>query len=113
MQANFSKISMQADEDLRMVRLARGLRAVAATVIVGGIVIAAFDTAPPTERSTSRDATADPAGNSAISAPLVSPEPSTPASRKSEPALDRIERSMEHHSSAKTATAVSHLGRST
>lgn len=96
MQTNFSRISMRADEDLRMARLARGLRAVAATVIVGGIVIAAFDTAPPTERLTSRDAIAEPAGDSATGVPRISPERSAPSSREIEPDLERIEQSTEH-----------------
>jgi hypothetical protein len=96
MQTNFSRISMRADEDLRMVRLARGLRAVAATVIVGGIVIAAFDTTPTTERLTSRDVIADPAEDSATSVPRISPERSAPSLREIEPDLERIERSMEH-----------------
>lgn len=78
MQADFNRISIRTDEETRTVRLARGLRAVAATVIIGGIVIAAVDTVPTMERSTSRDDTAD------------------PASRELEPALERIERSMEH-----------------
>ena len=96
MQADFNRISIRTDEEMRNVRLARGLRAVAATVIIGGIVIAAFDTVPTTEREMSRDAIADPAGSSAIGVPRVSPELSAPASRKLEPPLERIERSMEH-----------------
>ncbi|HSQ10879.1 MAG TPA: hypothetical protein VLN25_09745 [Burkholderiaceae bacterium] len=77
-------------------RLARGLRAVAATVIIGGIAIAALDTTPTTELEISRDAIADPAGSPAIGAPL-SADPSAPASRELESPLERIERSMEHH----------------
>lgn len=79
MQADFRRISIRTDEEMRTVRLARGLRAVAATVIIGGIVIAAVDTVPTIERSTSRDDTAD------------------PALREIELAPERIERSMEHH----------------
>lgn len=96
MQADFRRISIRTDDEMRTVQMARGLRAVAATVIIGGIVIAALDTAPTTERETSRDAIADPAASSAIGIPLISPEPSAPASGELEPALERIERSMEH-----------------
>jgi hypothetical protein len=97
MQADFRKLSIRTDEEMRTMRLARGLRAVAATVIVGGIVIAAFDTVPTAERELSRDAIADPAGSPAIGAPLFSAARSAPASREVEPALERIERSTEHH----------------
>jgi hypothetical protein len=50
MQADFNRMSVRTDEELRTARLARGLRVVAATMIVGGIVIAALDTEPTTER---------------------------------------------------------------
>lgn len=96
MQTSIGRTSQQVDEDLRIVRLARGLRAVAATVIVGGIVIAAFDTVPTTERLTSHDAIADPAENAALSVPRSRPALSGPESREVEPAVERIERSMEH-----------------
>ena len=97
MQADFSRMSLQTDEERRTVWLARGLRAVAVTVIVGGIAIAALDTVPTTEREMSRDAMEDPAGSPAIGAPLFSALPSAPVSRELESLLERIERSMEHH----------------
>jgi hypothetical protein len=50
MRADFNRMSVRTDEELRTARLARGLRVVAATMIVGGIVIAALDTEPTTER---------------------------------------------------------------
>ena len=77
MQADSNKMSVRTDEEMHMLRLARGLRAVAATMIVGGIVIAALDTDPTTEREMSRDAIAD------------------PSSREKQPALERSERGME------------------
>ena len=85
---------MRTDEEMRTMRLARGLRAVAATVIVGGIVIAAL-------RHGSDGGARDVArchrrpGRS----PLASAQAHRvgPASREIEPALERIERSMEHH----------------
>ncbi len=101
MKADFSRIPMQTDEEMRAVRLARGLRAVAASVIIGGIVIAAFEADPTAERSTSRGAGVVAAEDSATGVPLASPTQvapvSVPASREIEPALERIERSMEHH----------------
>jgi hypothetical protein len=91
MQADFSRMSLRTQEEVRNARLARGLRAVAATVIIGGIVIAAFETTVP-ERPASPavlpvlgiGTTSDPAG-------LLAP-PSG-----SEPLLDRIDRTMEQH----------------
>ena len=50
MQADFNRMSVRTDEEMRTARLARGLRALAVTMIVGGIVIAALDTDPTTER---------------------------------------------------------------
>lgn len=69
----------------------------AATAIVGGIVIAALDTVPISEFEISRDAVTDPAGSPTIGAPLHRAALSAPAARESEPPLERIERSMEHH----------------
>lgn len=97
MQADFRRMSLRTDDEMRTIRLARGLRAVAATMIVGGIVIAAIDTAPTAEHEMSRVELAEPATNLANGAPLSSAEPSAPGSRESEPVLERIERSMEHH----------------
>jgi hypothetical protein len=86
---------------MRAIRLARGLRAVAASLIVGGIVIAAFDTAPTVGRSTPRDAGVDPVENHATGVPLVSPTQespvSAPAAQDDDPALSRVEKSMESH----------------
>ena len=73
MKADFSRIPMQTDEEMRAVRLARGLRAVAASVIIGGIVIAAFEADPTAERSTSRGAGVVAAEDSATGVPLASP----------------------------------------
>lgn len=91
MQADFNRMSLRSDEEMRNARLARGLRAVAATVIIGGIVIAAVETTAP-ERPASPAAlpvlgtgtASDPAG--------VKVPPSG-----SEPLLDRIDRTMEQH----------------
>jgi hypothetical protein len=97
MQADFSRMSIRTEEEMRTMRLARGLRAVAVTVVVGGIAIATHDAVPTTELEFLRNAMTDPAGSPAIGAPLFSAEPSASASRELEPVLERIERSMKHH----------------
>lgn len=91
MKADLNRMSLRTEEEMRNARLARGLRAVAATVIIGGIVIAAFETTVP-ERPTSP--TALPVlGTSTSSEPTgVMTPPSV-----SEPLLDRIDRTMEQH----------------
>ena len=91
MQADFSRMSVRTDEEMRTVRLARGLRAVAATMIVGGIVIAALERSD-TEREV-RDA--GDAG-SLRSVAAASTQRCRPGIAGDEPALERIERSMEH-----------------
>lgn len=82
------------EEAMRNVRLARGLRAVAATLVVGGIVLAAVDMrdAP---RSAPREAI-EPASEYATGMPRVSPE-ALPAPRADEPLLRQIDHAMEMH----------------
>jgi hypothetical protein len=117
MQADFTKISQQSEDEMRTVRLARGLRAVAASVIVGGIVIAAFEADPTAVDSTSRGAGGDAEENFATGVPPVSPTQasplSAPASREIEPVLERIERSMEHHGQTDSCEGCKPLSRST
>jgi hypothetical protein len=90
-----------SEEAMRNTRLARGLRAVAATLIVGGIVIAAFDTAPTAGRSTPQGTGVDPVESDATGVPLVNPTRespvSAPAAQDDDRALGRVEKSMESH----------------
>lgn len=88
-----------ADDTLQNTRLARGLRAVAATLIVGGIVIAAMETGAPESRTAPGD------GASSVIQPgaatgVVTPAAISPDARPAggaEPLLDRIDRAMEQH----------------
>jgi hypothetical protein len=89
-----------SEEAMRNARLARGLRAVAATVIVGGIVIAAFDSGLPSSRVAPGDGPIGPAGASGTAAPIVSPAadaPTSPPAVVDDPALGRLDRAMEQH----------------
>ena len=89
-----------SEEEMRNTRLARGLRAVAATVIVGGIVIAAFDSGLSSSRGSPGDAPIGQAGATGTAGPLGSPAPDAPTSRPSDaddPALGRLDRAMEQH----------------
>lgn len=80
------------DEELRNARMARGLRAVALSLVIGGIVLAALDTthAPRGEQRDAADAIVD----TATGVPLVSPT-SRPAG--DEPALRQVDHAMEGH----------------
>lgn len=88
------------EEEMRNTRLARGLRAVAATVIIGGIVIAAFDSGLSSSRVTPGDAPIGQAGATGTAAQLGSPAADAPTSRPADvddPGLGRLDRAMEQH----------------
>jgi hypothetical protein len=92
-----TKQSLQTDEQMLNARLARGLRAVAASVIVGGMVIAALDMAPQPSGSASGNEI-DRSSSSAI--PRVSPasdEGLMPSTGQEDPALKRADGSVENH----------------
>jgi hypothetical protein len=92
--------SYPSEEEMRNTRLARGLRAVAATVIVGGIVIAAFDNGLSSSRVAPGDGPIGQAGANDAAAPLVSPAadaPTSPPAVEDDPALGRLDRAMEQH----------------
>jgi hypothetical protein len=96
MHHDFRRAQLPSDDEIRNIRLARGLRAVAATMVVGGIVLAAFDTthAP---RNVPRDAS-EAVVDYATGIPLVSPAPDVaPASGADDPALRRVDHAMENH----------------
>jgi len=97
-QTNRSNYS--SEEEMRNTRLARGLRAVAATVVVGGIVIAAFDSGLSSSGVTPGDAPVGQAGATGTAAPLISPAADAPTSRPAvvdDPELGRLDRAMEPH----------------
>lgn len=88
-----------AEDTLQSTRLARGLRAVAATLIVGGIVIAALETGGPESRTAPGDG-ASSAIQPGAATGVVTPTAISPAARPAggaEPLLDRIDRAMEQH----------------
>lgn len=96
MRTHFSTTPGWSDEDLRLKRMAHGTRAVAAAVIVGGIVIAAFESTSAPDHA--RVLEAAPAasdftrGEPAAGAPNV-----VPAAGETDPALRRLDRAMESH----------------
>jgi hypothetical protein len=98
MHADLSKVPDPSEDDIRNARLARGLRAVAATVIVGGIVIAALDTTAPVPRNAPRDSI-DQVDSTASGVPLVSPaaDVAPRISGQEDPALQRVDKAMEQH----------------
>jgi hypothetical protein len=86
-------------DELRTLRLARGLRAVAASVIIGGIVIAALDTAPRPAQFVPHEVTPE-MDSGATAVPLPSgPSEAVPgnADSASEPVLQGANAAMEPH----------------
>lgn len=92
--------AMQSSEDtLQNTRLARGLRAVAATLIVGGIVIAALETGEPVSRAVPGDIPSSqiqPGGATGAAGPAAVSPAALPAGGV-EPMLERLDRTMEQH----------------
>ncbi len=89
-----------SEEEMRNTRLARGLRALAATVIVGGIVIAAFENGLSSSRVAPGGGPIGRAGATDTAAPLVSPAPDAPTAPPAivdDPSLSRLDRAMEQH----------------
>lgn len=70
-----------AEEEIRNARLARGLRALAATLIVGGIVIAALDNGIPSSRAKRGEAPVGQFNSDGRVAPRVGPAADVPAAR--------------------------------
>lgn len=96
MHHDFRRAQLPSDDEIRNIRLARGLRAVAATMVVGGIVLAAFDS-PHAPRSVPRDAS-EAVVDYATGIPLVSPASDiTPAGSADDPALRQVDHGMENH----------------
>lgn len=91
MRNQFGKFGDMTEDEARYLRLARGMRAVAATLIVGGIVIAAIDMAPSASLSSPDDAVG-PADSQATGLPLVNPATdSILAPGQEDPALKRVD----------------------
>ncbi len=92
-----TKQSFRTNEEILNARLVRVLRAVAASVIVGGMVIAALDMAPQPSGSPSADGIE---GSSSSAVPRVGPaseEGLMPATGQEDPALKRTDGAAEHH----------------
>jgi hypothetical protein len=89
---------LRSEEEIRNARLARGLRAVAATVIVGGIVIAALETQAPQSHPVPSAGLVEEnaSGLPAVPAELPAAAPAA-APAETDPALRRLDRAMEHH----------------
>ena len=98
MYSSMSQSTHPSEEAMRNTRLALGLRALAATVIVGGIVIAALDNGVPSNRAMPGGAPIGQVDLYGTAAPLVTPATEAPASRATgaeDPALGRIDKAME------------------
>lgn len=102
MRVDFSQFQSPSDDEIRYVRLARGMRAIAATFIVGGIVVAMFETAPPAPRARPTDATpedarayafVEPHEAMAIAAPAAR---AVAATRDTDSAQTRLDRGKDH-----------------
>jgi len=87
--------AVPTDEEMRNLRLARGLRAVAATLVIGGIVLAALDTSH--EAHSGRRDAADAIVDTATGVPLMGPTDTSPATGREDPALRQIDHAMENH----------------
>lgn len=95
-----SRSNDPSEEEMRNTRLARGLRALAATVIVGGILIAALDNGMSSSRVAPGDGPIERAGATDTAAPLDSPvadAPTAPPAIVDDPSLSRLDRAMEQH----------------
>ncbi len=99
MRADLSKFQPQSDDEIRYVRLARGMRAIAAALVVGGIVVATFETAPPPQRVRPTDATPEDARAYAVVEPHAAMATAAPAAqavvaaaRDTDPAHTRLDR---------------------
>jgi len=94
MRSHSSSGSYESEQAMRYVWLARGLRAVAAALVVGGIVLAAFDGDVPSLRISPFEA---PTGQRApgTTAPNATP-PASGAAGAAESDLNRVDRAMEY-----------------
>ncbi len=70
-----------SDDEIRYVRLARGLRAIAAALVVGGIVVATFEAAPPAQRVRPTDVTPEDARAYAFIEPHAAMATAAPAAQ--------------------------------
>ena len=99
MPVDHNEIALLSEESMRNRRLVRGLQAVVASVIVGGLGVVAVETMLPPGRSVTANAPAAPAP--ARSVPLAAPAgartDAAPAPAAGEPLLQRIEHSVTDH----------------
>jgi hypothetical protein len=103
MRIHLSRFQPQSDDENRYLRLARGMRAIAAAVVVVGIVVATFETAaPPTQRVRPTDATPEDARAYAVVEPHAAMATAAPAAqavvaaaRNVDPASARLDRDKE------------------
>ena len=96
MRAKLSTTPNWIDDDLRLKRMAHGTRAVAAAVIVGGIVIAAIESAPTSNRFHALDATSAATEISTGESAAGAAASAVPEAQESDPALQRVDQAVEH-----------------
>lgn len=99
MHSNYSEIALLSEEEARNTRLARSLRAVVASVIVGGIAVIIVETMLPASRSVAVNAPAisAPARNAPLVTPAATLPDAAPAPRDADPQLRRMEEGVIHH----------------
>jgi len=96
MRTDFINTRGWSEEDQRLKRMAHGTRAVAAAVIVGGIVMAAFESTPTPDRA--RAIEAAPASSSFTRGePVPGAASAVPAAGEIDPALRLLGHAMESH----------------
>jgi hypothetical protein len=102
MRVDLRRSHPSSDDEIRYVRLARGIRALAAALVVGGIVIAIFETAPPAQRDRPTDAAPEDARAYAFVEPYAAMAIAAPAAeavgaaRTVDPAQARLVRGNGH-----------------
>ena len=96
MRSKLSTTPNWSDDDLRLKRVAHGTRAVAAAVIVGGIVIAAIESAPTSNRFHALDATSAATEFSTGESATGAAASAVPEVQETDPALQRVDQAVEH-----------------
>lgn len=102
MRVDLRRSRPSSDDEIRYVRLARGMRAIAAALVVGGIVIAIFEAAPPAQRARPTDTAPEDARAYAFVEPYAAMAIAAPAgqavvtARNVDPAQARLDRGNGH-----------------
>lgn len=96
MNSHHSEIALRSEEDARNVRLGYGLRAVAVSVVVGGLAIAVAESMMPTSDPVVAPVMQAPARGTPL-APAATPDAAPAARDADDPMLNRHEEGVVHH----------------